>query len=50
MSAVNSERERIRSNAAQAEQRVTALENELETAKQVRLACCVGDVFFACML
>lgn len=36
VSAVNAERERIRNNASQAEQRIAALENELETAKQVR--------------
>lgn len=35
VSAVNSERERIRSNASQAEQRTAALESELEAAKQV---------------
>lgn len=36
MSAVISERERIRENVVQAEARITALETELETAKQVR--------------
>jgi hypothetical protein len=44
VSAVNSERERIRANAAQAEQRITALETELETAKQVRGPLCFGMI------
>lgn len=35
VSAVNTERERIRGNATQAEQHITALENELESSKQV---------------
>jgi hypothetical protein len=36
VSAVNSERDCIRSNANQAEQRIATLESELEAAKQVR--------------